>query len=165
MLKSPSARGIVVAAVAFGMFSFPSAWADDSLVAPKPLPTPKAGPTIAAAKQFCGEPADKAEVLIKRYATDAKLVKVYESRDYIAYADSKTAPTVMYTLTTEKNAAYPAAVCRRTVREGDNLVMKMEIVCDGKTDACGKLSKDFTNMNAVMQAEVDSKINKDGSKK
>lgn len=119
---------------------------------------PKAGPTMAAAQQFCGDVADKAEVLIDRYSKSADFKKVYESADYIAYADDEKAPTVMYTFTTSKNAAYPAAVCRRSVKEGENIVLKMEIVCDGKAEACGKLSKDFTNMNAVMQAEVDSKM-------
>jgi hypothetical protein len=131
----------------------------------QPLPTPKAGPTIAAAQKFCGDPADKADVLIDRYSKAENLKKVYESADYVAYADDEKAPTMMYTFTTKKNAAYPAAVCRKTVKEGDNLVMKMEIVCDGKEEACGQLSKDFTAMNAVMQSQVDTKINDASAKK
>ena len=140
------------------------AFAGDDLLSQSPSSTAKAGPTRAAAQQFCGEPADRAEILIARYAQAPNLKKVYESPDYIAYADDEKSPTVMYTLTTNKHPAYPAAVCRKTVKDGDNLVMKMEIVCDGKEEACGTLSKDFTAMNAVMQSQVDSKIKDAGDK-
>lgn len=157
-------RFAAAAALSALAFSLP-ALAQENLLKPAPLPAPQAGPTIAAAQQFCGDRADKAQVLIERYSKSDKLKKVYESSDYVAYADDEKAPTLMYTFTTEKNLAHPAAVCRKSVKEGDSIVLKMEIVCDGKEEACGKLSKDFTNMNAVMQAQVDGQIKDTTAKK
>ena len=64
----------------------------------------------------------------------------------------------MYTFTTKGHPAHPAAVCRRMVKEGESLLVKMEVVCDGEKEACDKLRNDFNVMNAKMQAEVDNKI-------
>lgn len=152
-------RGLCFGALSLALVFAAPAGAEQNFLKVAPAPAAKVGPTIAAAKQFCGDAADKASALFERYSKSDKLKKVYESPEFIAYADDEKAPTVMYTFTLPKNAAHPAAVCRRAVKEGDSLVLKMEIVCDGKEEACGALSKDFTNMNAVMQAQVDGQIN------
>lgn len=135
-----------------------TAIAGQSLVKPAPTPAPTAGPTVAAAEAFCGDAPDKAEALIQRYSTDAKLQQVYSSSDYVAFGDDKANPTVMYTFTTKGHIAHPAAVCRRVVKEGDNVVIKMHVVCDGEAEACGKLRNDFNVMTAKMQVEVNQRI-------
>lgn len=135
-----------------------TALAGQSLVKPAPTPAPSAGPTVAAAAAFCGDAPDKAEVLIQRYSTDAKLQQVYTSREYVAFGDDKANPTVMYTFTTKEHLAHPAAVCRRIEKEGDSVVIKMHVVCDGEAEACGKLRNDFNVMTAKMQVEVNQKI-------
>lgn len=136
----------------------------DDIVKPAPTPMPSAGPTVAAAQQFCGEPAAKADELITRYSTAKNLKETYKSIDYVAYSDDEKMPTVVYTFTTKGHPAHPAAVCRKQSKEGENIVLRMEIVCDGSKDACDKLRNDFNVMNAKMQAEVDNKI-KDASGK
>ncbi len=68
----------------------------------------------------------------------------------------------MYTLTTDSHPAYPAAVCRRIVKEGDAAIIKMSIVCEGKSDECTKLSNEFNVMTAQMQAQVDAQIKSGG---
>lgn len=156
-------RAAVLALAAFVSVSVPAIAADD-IVKPTASPAPAAGPTVAAATQFCGDTVAKADELITRYSTDTKLIETYKSIDYIAYADSKDAPTVMYTFTTKGHPAYPAAVCRKQSKEGDNIVLRMEVVCDGAKDACDKLRNDFNVMNAKMQATVDSKIKEGASK-
>lgn len=138
-----------------------AAHAEDSVVAPAPTPPPAAGPTKAAAEAFCGDVPAKADELIKRYSSDAKLKQVYKSAEYIAYADDEKNPTLMYTFTVQ-GLAHPAAVCRRVVKEGDAVLIKMTVVCDGETEACKKLSNDFNVMTAKMQAEVDNKIKSGG---
>lgn len=149
-------------AVAFFAASFAAAaQAEETVVAPAPTPPPTAGPTKAAAEAFCGDVPAKADELIKRYSSDAKLKQVYKSAEYIAYADDDKNPTLMYTFTVQ-GAAHPAAVCRRVVKEGDAVLIKMTVVCDGETDACKKLSNDFNVMTAKMQAEVDNKIKSGG---
>ncbi|WP_024275635.1 hypothetical protein [Hyphomicrobium sp. 802] len=135
-----------------------SALADDSIVKLPATPAPSAGPTMMAAQEFCGEASGKAEDLISRYTSKAGLQKVYESDQYLAYSDDPKNATVMYTFTTKKNPAYPAAVCRKIEHKGDNLVIAMKVVCDGNGEACAKLQNDFNVMNAQMQAQVDQQI-------
>ncbi len=143
--------------LALAAFALP-AFAADDIVKPAATPAPSAGPTVAAAQMFCGDPAAKADELMTRYSTDTKLIEIYKSVDYVAYADNKDSPTVMYTFTTKGHPAYPAAVCRKQSKEGDNIVLKMEIVCDGAKESCDALRNDFNMMNAKMQAAIDQKI-------
>lgn len=138
--------------------------ADDNFVKPAPTPVPSAGPTIAAATEFCGDPIGKAEDLITRYSTQKGLKETYKSTDYVAYSDDEKSPTVVYTFTTKGHPANPAVVCRKQVKEGDNLVLKMQIVCDGGAEACDKLRNDFNVMNAKMQSDVDNQIKAAGGK-
>lgn len=135
-----------------------SAWADDAIVKLPATPTPSAGPTMSAATEFCGDASGKAEELITRYSSKAGLQQVYTSDLYVAFSDDPKNATVMYTFTTKHNPAYPAAVCRKVVHEGDALTVQMKVVCDGKDEACAKLQNDFNVMTAKMQAEVDQQI-------
>lgn len=139
-------------------FAVSPALADDSILKLPATPMPTAGPTTAAAQEFCGEASGKAEDLIARYSSKAGLQKVYESDQYLAYSDDPKNATVMYTFTKKKNPAYPAAVCRKVERQGDALTIAMKVVCDGEKDACAKLQNDFNVMNAQMQAQVDHQI-------
>lgn len=148
----------LVSAAAFCVIASAAASAADDIVKPAPTPPPSAGPTIAAAQGFCGDKMAKADELISRYSTAQGLKETYKSVDYVAYADDEKAPTVMYTFTTKGHPAHPAAVCRKMVKEGDSLLVKMDVVCDGEKEACDKLRNDFNVMNAKMQAEVDNKI-------
>ncbi len=137
--------------------------AEDSIVKLPATPAPSAGPTMTAAQEFCGDASGKAEDLIARYTTKAGLQKVYESDKYIAFSDDPKNSTVMYTFTTKKNPAHPAAVCRKIERKGDTLTIAMKVVCDGEQVACASLRNDFNVMNAQMQAQVDQQIS--GAKK
>jgi hypothetical protein len=134
------------------------ALADDAIVKLPATPAPTAGPTMTAAQEFCGEASGKAEDLIARYSAKSGLQKVYESDQYLAFADDPKNATVMYTVTTKRNPAHPAAVCRKIERKGDNLTIAMKVVCDGNAEACAKLQNDFNVMNAQMQAQVDQQI-------
>lgn len=113
---------------------------------------------MSAATEFCGDASGKAEELITRYSSKAGLQNVYTSDLYTAFSDDPKNATVMYTFTTKHNPAYPAAVCRKVVHEGDALTVQMKVVCDGKQEACAKLQNDFNVMTAKMQAEVDQQI-------
>lgn len=134
------------------------AHSEDSVIKPAATPVPKAGPTLAAAEEFCGEPTGNAEELIQRYSSKAGLKQVYKSNDYIAFADDEKNPTQMYTFTNKGHAAHPAAVCRKPMKDGDKLVIKMAVICDGEAEACSKLKNDFNVMTAKMQADVDNQI-------
>ncbi len=83
--------------------------------------------------------------MIQRYSTKPGLKQVYKSDQYVAFSDDDKNSSVMYTFTAKGNPAYPAAVCRKPVQKGDNLVITMSIVCDGKADACAKLRTTSTS--------------------
>jgi hypothetical protein len=134
------------------------ALADDPIVKVAPTPMPSSVPTVTAAQAFCGDPTGKAEELIERYSSKPELKRVYKSDQYVAYSDDEKNSTVMYTFTVKGHPAYPAAVCRKPIQKGDNLVITMSVVCDGEKEACAKLQNDFNVMTAKMQAEVDQKI-------
>lgn len=150
-------------AVVAALFVTSPVLAEDSIVKLPATPAPSAGPTMTAAQEFCGDASGKAEDLIARYTTKAGLQKVYESDKYIAFSDDPKNSTVMYTFTTKKNPAHPAAVCRKIERQGDTLTIAMKVVCDGEQVACASLRNDFNVMNAQMQAQVDQQIS--GAKK
>lgn len=160
MFLARPVRAALFAAAA--LFCSAAARAEDVIVKPEPTPAPAAGPTVAAAQAFCGDPLAKADDLFARYSTAANLKEVHKSSEYVAYSDSDKAATVMYTFTVKGQAAHPAAVCRKLVKEGDAMTIKMDIVCNGNADACKKLANDFNVMTAQMQAEVDSKIKSGG---
>lgn len=138
-------------------FALP-ALANEPIVKLPATPQPTAGPTTAAAQGFCGDPTGKAEELIARYSTKPGLSQVYSSDSYVAFSDDPKNASVMYTFTTKSNPAHPTAVCRKVVQEGQELTIKMKIVCDGGEEACAKLENDFNVMTAQMQAEVDNRI-------
>ncbi|MBS0234586.1 MAG: hypothetical protein JSR99_13995 [Proteobacteria bacterium] len=144
--------------VAVFLFAAAPALAEQPIIQYPSTPAPSAGPTTSAAQEFCGDPSGKAEDLITRYSSKAGLQKVYESDKYLAYSDDPKNATVMYTFTTKRNPAYPAAVCRKVVRQGDNLTIAMKVVCDGDKLACASLQNDFNVMNAQMQAQVNQQI-------
>lgn len=139
--------------------------AGENFVKPAETPAPAAGPTVAAAQEFCGEPTGKAEDLIQRYSTKDGLKQVYKSTDYIAFADDDKSATQMYTFTTKGHPAYPSIVCRKMVKEGEFMVGKMAVVCEGKQDACDRLRNDFNVLNAETQLQVNEKINGQGAEK
>jgi hypothetical protein len=161
-LKNMKLKTLSIASIAAAFFST-AAIAED-FVKPAPTPMPTAGPTVAAAQQFCGDPAGKAEELITRYTTQKGLKETYKSIDYVAYSDDEKNPTVMYTFTTKGHAAHPSIVCRKQVKDGEFLVMKMEVVCDSTKEACDKLRNDFNVVNAQVQTEVENKIKESGGK-
>lgn len=138
-----------------------AASAADTIVKPVPSPMPATGPTVAAAEEFCGDPSDRAEVLIQRYAAKPDLKEVYKSTDYVAYSDDAKNSSIMYTFTTPGHPAHPAAVCRKPMKDGDKLIIKMVVVCDGEKDACAKLRNDFNVMTAKMQVEADQMMARD----
>jgi hypothetical protein len=162
--KFAASRAAALAIASMVTFALP-VMATDDIIKPAPTPMPAAGPTIAAAQKFCGDTIAKADELITRYSAAKNLKETYKSVDYVAFADDEKAPTVVYTFTVKGHPAYPAAVCRKQAKEGENIVLRMEIVCDGEKEACDKLRNDFNVMNAKMQAAVDNQIKDAAGKK
>ena len=127
-----------------------AALAVEDIVKPEATPAPAAGPTIAAAEAFCGDPTGKADELAKLYMGKAGLKQVDKSTEFLTYADDEKNPTVMYNFTTEKSPAHPSAVCRKFVKDGDQVGLKYNVVCGAAEQACAKLTNDFNVMIARM---------------
>ena len=89
-----------------------AALAVEDIVKPEATPAPAAGPTVAAAQAFCGDPTGKADELAKLYMSKPELKQVDKSTEFLTYADDEKNPTVMYNFTTDKSPAHPSAVCR-----------------------------------------------------
>ncbi len=159
-MKFTTVRATTLTVVAATAALIVVARAEEPMVKPEASPVPTAGPTVAATQEFCGDPTGSAAELIRRYSGDAKLKEVYKDNDYIAYSDDPKNSTVMYTFTTATNPAHPAAVCRKPERAGDNIVIKMVVVCDGPKDPCAKLQNDFNVLTARMQVEADQQMKK-----
>ncbi|MEZ5899617.1 MAG: hypothetical protein AB7S74_06130 [Hyphomicrobium sp.] len=153
---------LCLSAMLFALGAMTSAIAEENIVTPAPTPQPAAGPTVSAAQGFCGDPTATAKDLIARYSSASNLKEVYKSKQYVAYSDNEKDPTLMYTFTVEGQPAHPAAVCRRIVKEGQQVIIKMDVVCDGEAESCSKLKNDFNVMTARMQADVDAKIKSGG---
>lgn len=154
-------KSFVIAAVAAALVST-SAFAAEDIVKPEATPPPAAGPTMAAAEAFCGDPTGKADELAKLYMAKAGLKQVDKSAEFLTYADDEKNPTVMYNFTTDKSPAHPSAVCRKFVKEGDQVGLKYNVVCGAAENACAKLTNDFNVLIARMQATVDGQIKSSG---
>ena len=147
-------KTVFLAAVAAFSIASASAFAADEGA----KPAAPAGPTVAAAEAFCGEPSGKAADLAARYSTAKGLKEIYKSNQYVAYSDDEKNPTLVYTFTVKGQPAHPAAICRKIVKEGDATVVKMVVVCDGDEAMCANLRNDFNVMTAKMQVEVDQRM-------
>jgi len=147
------------AAAALATLLLAPAIAEESVVKPAPTPAPATGPTKNAAEGFCGDAIGTVAELKSRYTTKEGIKEVDKSPDFTTYSDDPKNSTVMYNFTNETAPAHPAAVCRKLVKDGDNMVLKFQVVCEGGPNACEKLRNDFNVLIARMQAQVDQQIN------
>ncbi len=138
--------------------------AEDPVVKHAETPAPSAGPTKAAAEGFCGDPTGTADDLMQRYMGQAGLKEVDKSEQYVTYSDDAKNASVMYNFSTEKNPAHPVAVCRKLVKDGEQMTLKYNVVCGGEAVACAKATSDFNTLIARMQLEVDNQVKAAGGK-
>jgi hypothetical protein len=105
---------------------------------------------------FCGRPTAEASALRETISKAEGIKEIFRSAEYIAYEDS--ASQAVFTFTEPGQAqAHPAAVCRKPVKDGDNLLLQMRIVCGGSAVGCQSLESDFKLLNARMEAEIRNK--------
>jgi hypothetical protein len=115
-----------------------------------------AGAQLAsAADEMCGEPGGTPEEVQARISKAENVKEIFRDQSFVAYQNQKDFTTWTFALPT--NPAQPAVVCRKPVRDGDKMVLQMDIVCKGPDIYCKKLKKDFEELNARMQMEIESK--------
>lgn len=113
------------------------------------------GIAVAQSSQadFCGRATAAPDVLQAEISKAPGVKEIFRGAEYIAYQDEAT--QAVYTFTTAaQGAAHPAAVCRKPVRDGDNLTLQMLIVCKGAGEDCQRLESDFKLLNAKMEAAI-----------
>jgi hypothetical protein len=105
---------------------------------------------------FCGRPTADAVALRETIIKAEGVKEIYRGAEYVAYEEAAT--QAVYTFTEPGQVqAHPAAVCRRPVKDGDNLLLQMRIVCGGSAVGCQALESDFKLLNARMEAEIRNK--------
>jgi hypothetical protein len=116
-----------------------------------------AAPALAQqGTDFCGRATADAVALRETIAKAAGVKEIFRSAEYIAYEEA--ASQAVFTFTEPGQVqAHPAAVCRKPVKDGDNLLLEMRIVCGGSAVGCQALESDFKLLNARMEAEIRNK--------
>jgi len=107
------------------------------------------------AADFCGRPTAEPAALEAAVAKADGVTKVYDGPEYFAFQDAKS--EAMFTFTRPaQGPSHPAVVCRKPVKDGDQLKLQMEIVCRGTPAGCAALEAEFRKLNAQMEAHIQS---------
>lgn len=115
-------------------------------------------PSAHAADKLCGEPGGAPAEVQERVSKAENVKEIFRDASFVAFQNQKDFTTWTFALPT--NPAQPAVVCRKPVRDGDNMVLQMDIVCEGPKIYCDKLKRDFEELNARMQMEIESQQKK-----
>jgi len=105
------------------------------------------------AASFCGRASGEPPAILADVTKASGMKEVHRSAEYVAYQDAATEAVFTFTLEAA-GPAHPAAVCRQPVKVGDDLTLKMVIVCKGDSLACQRLESDFKLLNAQMEAAI-----------
>jgi hypothetical protein len=120
--------------------------------------------SAAPAADFCGRESNTPATMEVEISKAAGIREIFRGPEYVAYQDE--ASQAVYTFTqAAQGAAHPAAVCRKPVRDGDNLTLQMVVVCQGASDDCQRLESDFKLLNAKMDAAIRNEAGQPTDKK
>lgn len=108
----------------------------------------------SAAPSDCTQASGDPTALFKQLTEVDKLPEVHRDASYIALQDKET--WAMWTFTREGLPAHPAVVCRRPVKNGDQITLEMVFGCKGEEKACAQLEQDFKELNARMQLDIEN---------
>lgn len=121
-------------------------------------------PAFAAPADFCGRPSGEPAALEAEISKSPGVKEIFRGPEFVAYQDE--ASQAVYTFTqAAQGGAHPAAVCRKPVRDGDNLTLQMVIICQGGSDECQRLESDFKLLNAKMEAAIRNEAGQSFEKK
>jgi hypothetical protein len=123
-----------------------------------------AAPAVRAGDEFCGRPSGKADELLATISKAEGVKEIHRGPEYLAFQDGASQTVFTFTQAAQ-GPAHPTAVCRRPVKDGDNLILQMVIVCNGETEACQRLESDFKLLNAKMEAAIRNEAGEAAPKK
>ena len=108
----------------------------------------------SAAPSDCTLASGDPTALFKQLTEVDKLPEVHRDASYIALQDKET--WAMWTFTRDGMPAHPAVVCRRPVKNGEQITLEMVFGCKGEEKACAQLEQDFKELNARMQLDIEN---------
>jgi hypothetical protein len=107
---------------------------------------------IAVAQDAASKTASDREyatVAIALEALRAKSgVKISDLSGWTVIEDRSTLS--LWSFTPPSHPAHPAAIHRKVVQEGDNIFVKMQVLCEAPKPACDKVVADFEDLNQRM---------------
>ncbi len=121
-----------------------------------------AAPAVAA--DFCGRASGEPGALQAEVSNAAGVKEIFRGPEYIAYQDEASQAVFTFTQAGQ-GGAHPTAVCRKPVKDGDNITLQMVIICKGDTDSCQRLEGDFKLLNAKMEAAIRNEAGQAADKK
>lgn len=108
----------------------------------------------SAAPSDCSLASGDPTALFKQLTEVDKLPEVHRDASYVALQDKES--WAMWTFTREGMPAHPAVVCRRPVKNGEQITLEMVFGCKGEEKACAQLEQDFKELNARMQLDIEN---------
>ena len=118
----------------------------------------------AAAADFCGRPSGEPDAMQAEISKAAGLKEIFRGPEYVAYQDETNQTVFTFTLPGQ-GGAHPTAVCRKPVKDGDNMTLQMVIICKGDTESRQRLEGDFKLLNAKMEAAIRNEAGQAADKK
>jgi hypothetical protein len=98
-----------------------------------PIPDPALSPG-SKPDTLCGIAADSVKAFQDKAAADPRFKADPPAARQLSYASE--ALQALWTFTTAKHPAHPAAICRQIVDRGSVSALEMRIRCEAKTSAC-----------------------------
>jgi hypothetical protein len=102
---------------------------------------------------ICGITGENALAIRAKLKTDSTIVEKPSGSSRFETYFSTTEPK-QWTVTTTKEAAYPAVTCVYLYNSGGGTDMSREMRCDASREACDALFKEFETNDAKIRAEI-----------
>lgn len=109
-------------------------------------------PSAALTQELCGRPAEPPQALFDRLTKVEKLPENFRDKSYVAISDK--AKDTVWTFTVAGHPAHPSAVCRRPVKDGNELRLEMNVQCNSTEAECQRLVKAFQELNQRMLQQL-----------
>ncbi|MCA6112116.1 hypothetical protein [Bradyrhizobium cenepequi] len=60
----------------------------------------------------------------------------------------------LWSFVPDGHPAYPAAIHRKVIKEGDNIAIQMNVLCEAPKPACDALVAEFTKLNGKVREDL-----------
>ena len=63
----------------------------------------------------------------------------------------------LWSFTSQGHAAHPAAIHRKIITEGDDIFIKMDVLCEASKPACDQLAVEFNALNEQVRKDLQAR--------